>query len=181
MFYYDSDQLRNKEFSPQELDAIIAEGNDITLSQLIHNPYLPDRVQDHLVRNVSLSRLEEWVEELYFFRRTGTRPEIEAVILQRCVATAIATDVPQYERHETEKCAAKRIEFDIADWSKTPSTLRLLAKHKTWQVRQGVVMNSNTPMEVWMGMCKDRSKDVREAVHERLRELSVIDLLGCVD
>lgn len=67
---------------------------------------------------------------------------------------------------------------EAAVHSKSPEALRRLATHKHWAIRYEVAKNRNTPDDVWMGMHKDRSKNVRDVVQERASRVDVLDVLG---
>lgn len=192
IYRLDADTVRRSEMPREVLEAIIAYGNRQQMADLLRNRRIPDDIQDHLVRHVSLSKVLRWLElgdgehysirqlfESHGIRAPVLRTQVEEVLLERCAAMrqCTVTDIPYYENLDREKDAA----YDIEDWlsirGKNPVVLRQLAKHRDWKIRDRVVGNRHTPLEVWTAMYKDRSKRVREAVQERSLRMDVTDLL----
>lgn len=60
------------------------------------------------------------------------------------------------------------------------STFTTIATHYDFKVRLLVVACPNTPSEVWMGMHKDRSKRVREAVAARANKMGLVDVFDAI-
>lgn len=64
--------------------------------------------------------------------------------------------------------------------ARNPTVFTSLASRPDFRARLLVAESLNTPSEVWMGMYKDRSKRVREAVATRANAMGLVDVFDAI-